>query len=503
MKNYFLTAVVIVLCLGEVKAQNFIFDLNDLSSKPLSTFQIYDESQNPALLNLDQDDERLKISSFYNSNQNKIKRAFIPTAEDFVQIQFSGKKKIGDNQIFKGIFAFNKLRRKNWDWIFTKDFRSGNPFLLGDSSSGNSNFNGIYFDANYLNQLSERLTIGAGLEYFVDEGLKQVSPKPTSQHRDILFKIGSSFVILKDLRAGILVQIEDKKEEITYKEDEGAVYKEITLLKFRGVDLPISVKKKTENRIAFLNGFSVIGDLIYSPSESFQLFCDLKKGIEQIFQKEEITNPQNQGYFQNDYLRAKINSKLKLSEAITSLFGFEYFSSSSWSKHPDFLSVVSDNDQKFISLNGNFNYQLSTKLSFGLGTGFGQFKMKSNDYYSNVFFDLTSNLFSLSSDFDFKFAENLELKTRLLFERYKPQNADLWFFNPSVYFINFFNQDFEYFSSEFIKYELAFSTIIHTIYGDFDFGLNYINWRPKNSSFEINNYNSELRTKLSYRVKVY
>ncbi len=207
MKNYFLTAVVIVLCLGEVKAQNFIFDLNDLSSKPLSTFQIYDESQNPALLNLDQDDERLKISSFYNSNQNKIKRAFIPTAEDFVQIQFSGKKKIGDNQIFKGIFAFNKLRRKNWDWIFTKDFRSGNPFLLGDSSSGNSNFNGIYFDANYLNQLSERLTIGAGLEYFVDEGLKQVSPKPTSQHRDILFKIGSSFVILKDLRAGILVQI--------------------------------------------------------------------------------------------------------------------------------------------------------------------------------------------------------------------------------------------------------------------------------------------------------
>lgn len=503
MKNYFLIAIVITSLLCKVNAQNFIFDLNDLSSKPLSSIQIYDESKNPALLNFDTDDERLNISSFYNSSKNRIKRTFVPTEENFIQIQFSGKKKIDNNQIFKGIFAFNKLIRKNWDWVFTKDFRSGNPFLLGDSSSGNSTFNGIYFDANYFNNLSERFSIGAGLEYFVDEGLKQVSPKPTSQHRDILFRIGSSYDFSNYLIAGILIQLEDKKEEISYREDEGAVYKEITLLKFRGVDLPISIKKKTENRIAFLNGFSIASDLIYSPLKSFKVFANVRKGIEQILQKEEITNPQNQGYFQNDYLRAKLNSQLKLSETLSSSIGIEYFNSSSWSRHPNFFSVVSDNDQTFISVKGTLNYQLSSKLSFGLGTGLGQLRMKLNDYYSNVLFDLSSNLFMLLNEFDFKFTEIVGLKTFLIFENYKPRKAELWFFNPSAYFINFFSKDFEYFSTEFFKYELGLSTILNTIFGEFDFDLFYIYYEPRNSSPKLKNYNSDLRTILSYRVKVY
>lgn len=104
--------------------------------------------------------------------------------------------------MFKGIFGFNKLIRKKWDLVFSKDYSTGNPFLIGDSSSGSSVFNGIYFDANYFNRFSEKFTIGAGLEYYVDEGMKRVSPKPTSQHRNILFKFGSTFSPLEELRFG-------------------------------------------------------------------------------------------------------------------------------------------------------------------------------------------------------------------------------------------------------------------------------------------------------------
>lgn len=503
LKNFIVVFSFLLFLYQEGISQNFIYDLKDFSTLPDTSINIFIQSSNPALLNFDVEDERLFINSSFNSKSEKVKRFFNPTKTDLYQIEFSGKKSIGEYQIFKGKFGFNRLIRKDWNWIFSKDFQSGNPFLLGDSSSGNSFFNGIYFNAMYYNELSEKFTAGAALDYFVDEGLKKVTPKPTSQHRNIIFKAGLSYQMLEFLKFGLMGKFEDRKEEISYREDEGAIYREITLLKFRGFDYPIAVQKKTETRISYSNNYALIGDVVFNPAKSILFYGNMIKGIEQILQKEEITNPQSRGYFQNDYLKAIISSNIRLSNRINSIIGVRYFSSSSWSKHPEFKIVLSDNEQRFYNFYSNIACNLESNTSFFGGLGLGEFNFQINDYYSNVFFDVRSIIYSFTFGMNLSLSKNLLLKSLISLENYEPQSSNLSFSGTGVYFNDYLRNDLDYFSTSFINKGLAIMFLYNSIIGEFVVDINYQITNSKNFSKWENQKNSDLKMKIGYRVKAY
>ena len=503
MKNIFIIVIATILLINEIYSQNFIYDLRDLSTKPDTSFNLYNLTNNPALLSYDLDDEKLKTTFFFNSSNNYLRRFFVPEKTDFYEIHFSGKKRIGENQIFKGKFSFNKEIRKNWNWIFTKDFKSGNPFLLGDSSSGSSIFNGIYFDANYFNQLTEKSTLGAQLEYFVDEGLKKVSPKPTSQHRIIRFKLGGSYDLFDFLKGGIDVQIIDSKEEISYKEDESAVYKEITLFKFQGYAFPIVVKKKTETRLGYFNAYSVDGHFLFNPLAKFQIMGNLNKGIEQIIQKEEVNNPQSRGHFENDYLRLNVMSNFNFTDKLDHILQIEYFTSESWSRHPDYFVTLSENYQKFFIIKGIFNYKFTSDLLLFTGVGAGKLKMNLRDYYGDVYFDLKSNLYSFLSGLKFNFSEKIMIRSALSLEKNLVKNSGLRYFNTGYYFSSFQENDFEYFTTDYFKYEFSISTQLVVKDGEFVLELSYIDLMPKKENIKTKNNNSSIKSILIYRTKIY
>ncbi len=421
--NKFLFNSWIFLFLGVYfsNAQNYIYNFNQLSIQPDTSIKIFQVTHNPSLLKYDEDQELLYIKASFFDSEEKIKRYFDPEKINIYQIQFLGKKKIGEKQIFKGVFGFNKIFRRNWNWIFTKNYDSGNPFLIGDSSAGSSTFNAIFFDANYFNQIFSNSSVGAGIAYFVDEGLKQVSPRPTSQHREIKFTFGLSYSPKKFFELALAGIVEDKKEEISYKEDESAVYKEVTLLKFRGFDFPVIVKKKTETRVLYHNNYAITADVILKPFNSSTLFGRVEKGIEQIVSKEEITNPKNQGYFQNDYLKFGLKSEFLFNDKLKNNLSFEYLKSDNWSRHPEFFSLMSEQNQKFTRLTENIFYNLNDRLITHLGLGFAEFNFNLNDYYSNVEFDLKSQLISLQTGLRLNISNSISLETNLLFEKYFPK----------------------------------------------------------------------------------
>ncbi|NPV11640.1 MAG: hypothetical protein HPY57_07620 [Ignavibacteria bacterium] len=504
MKKVFYIILSLLLFRTEfLVAQNYIYGFNQISVQPDTSVKIFLLSQNPSLLNYDEDEELLYIKSSQIFSNEKFNRYFDPEKINFYQFQFSGKKKIGENQIFKGVFGFNKLIRKNWNWVFSKDYNEGNPFLLGDSSSGSSTFNGIFFNANYFNQIFSNSSIGAGIEYFVDEGLKQVSPRPTSQHRNIKFILGFSHSPIDLIQFALAGIVEDKKEEISYKEDEGAVYKEVTLFKFRGLDFPVVVKKKTETRILFHNIYEINGDLIIKPSESLLILNRIEKGIEQTISKEEITNPVNQGYFQNDYLKFKMKSELKLNKKAKYNLNIDLFKSNSWSKHPDFNSLISDQNQKFFSLSGNFSYRINESISIHSGLGFGQFNFNLNDYYSNVLFDLKSQLISFQTGLKFNFKKSLSLETNFLIENYKPFYSSEYFNNSGIYFISFLRRDLDYFKTEFNRYCFSLLLTMKLFSGEILLIADYNHLKTKNNLIWNNSSNQEIRTSIEYRIKVY
>lgn len=504
MKRTFYTIfILLIIHLKFSVGQNFIYNFNGFSCQPDTSIKIFMLGQNPALLNYDEDHELLYIKTSYSFSDEKFKRYFDPERINYYQVRFSGKKKIGDNQIFKGVFEFNKLVRKNWNWIFIKDYNSGNPFLFGDSSSGGSNFNGIYFNANYFNQIFHNSSFGAGLEYFVDEGLKQVSPKPTSQHRNIKFTLGFNYSPLKFINLAIAGMIEDKKEEIFYKEDESAVYKEITLFKFRGIDFPIIVKKKTETRILFYNNYAFSGDIIFKPSDSFLFFSRIYKGIDQSISKEEITNPTNQGYFQNDYFNFEMKSETFWTGRLKTNLSFKYFTSSGWAKHPSFNSLLSEQKQNLSGITGNISYRLNEKLNANFGLGYGQFNYDLSDYYSNVLFDTKSQLISLQTGLKFYFTNSILLETNLLIEKHSPVSSEEFYENSGIYFMSFLKNDLEYFKTEFNRYNLSFLITMQLFSGEIILATDYNYLKPINSSIWNNVQNQNINTFIEYRVKVY
>jgi hypothetical protein len=102
MKRTFYTFLILVIFqLKFIFAQNFIYNFNGLSIQPDTSIKIFQLSQNPALLNYDEDEELLYIKTSFSSSDEKLKRYFDPGKINFYQVRFSGKKKIGDNQIFK------------------------------------------------------------------------------------------------------------------------------------------------------------------------------------------------------------------------------------------------------------------------------------------------------------------------------------------------------------------------------------------------------------------
>lgn len=503
MKKILFNFLFTILIFSNLYAQYYIYDFHNLKIMPDTSINIFEISQNPSLMTFDFDDDRLNVSLLYNSKRDQIKRFLAPEGNDIYNIEFSGKKKINNNQIFKGYFAISKNIRKNWSWVFSKDYQTGNPFLLGDSSSGNSVFNGIYFSANYFNQLSNRLNIGAGLEYFVDEGLKNVSPKPTSQHRNISLRVGTSVNVLKNLKLGLSINAEDRKEEILYKEDKGSVYKEITLYKFRGFDLPVTIKKKTETRYSFFNGYYLSGDLIYNTSAIFQIYGNVKKGIYQVLQRDEISNPVNQGNFLNDYYKVKFLSLFSFVNGFNSIAGFEYFNSNFWSRHPEFYTVFSEGKQELISFNGNFVYDWNPEISFNAGAGFGRFKYEIEDYYSNIYFNLNSYLYSILTGVKIKLVQKIDLKILFLIQQYEPEKTNLDFSNPTIYFKNFFIKDFDFLSTELRKYMTGLSIKLNSTLGEFVFSVNYELCKAVSSSSWKNLTNSEIQSKLTYMVIIY
>ncbi len=502
MKNIILL-ILSLLTVTEVSGQNFIYNFDRISVKADSIIDFYEISKNPALLNQDKTDERLQIKSYFNTGEEKFKRYFTPSATDLYQVEFSGKKTIDGNQIFKGSFGFNKLVRKEWSWVFSKDFDSGNPFLLGDNSTGNSVFNGIYFDANYSNQVSKKLTLGAGIQYLVDEGLKQVSPKPTSRHRDIIYRLGTSYQLIKTLQLGFAVNIRDQKEEITYREDEGAVYKEIMVMKFRGLDFPVIVRKKTENRTVFYNNYEFNNDIIFSPSKTSCLFFNLKKGIEQTISRDEITNPTNQGKFLNDYLITQIKYEQSITTSLKSVSGLNYMFTDFWSKHPDYSVLLSEGKQRFYSLSQNFSYKFNPFFSLTFGGGYGEFHNKLNDYYSDVFYDVYKSIYSVTSGFDWSIFEQLKLRGSLSLEKFQNTKTEVNTSQNSYYYFYAFQKDVDYFLSDFLRFNSAVTIVYYTRIGDFIFNIGYEFLRPgKNTKF-YNQNNTEINTFFEYRVKIY
>lgn len=457
-KMIFIISLIIVhlimIEISTAQSNTYIYDLTSFKDLSILNFDLYSISNNPAFLHYDISSELLHITSSVTNQQGSFRRFYQPESIRKYQLKFSGKKTINDFQIFKGSFEFARLENKNWHWVFSKNYFAGNPFLLGDSTVGHSRFNGIKINSQYGHRFSEVFSIGVMLDYLVDEGLKQISPRPTSEHRDISFVTGVGFEFSKNFAFGLTLDFFDSIEEINYREDEGALLQETILLKFRGYDYPFILKKKTESRIVYHNNYSVNFHSLFKLSDELMISGKLWKGIEQIVSKDEITNPINQGYWQNSFDDVIIFLEFIPIEKIKFRNEISFFQSLSWAKHPSYSTLLLDEKQKNLSNILNIEYKLNSSVNPTIMIGIKNWKFDGNDYLSDLDWYTKANQLIFGFFFDLRLSDKINSSLFYQFTNYKPYSYSMNNSAPTTYFLNFTKDDLELFQNKFESHKL-------------------------------------------------
>lgn len=460
-------------------------------------------SKNPAFLSFDSIDEVLSIKTEIDKINKTFKRFIEPEIDENYRVSASGKKSINSKQFFKGSFSFVRLNRKNWDWAFVRDYNS-NRFIIGDSTTGNSRYNGILLSSEYSNNISESFLIGAGIDYFVDEGLKQISPRPTSENRMILLSFGFGFTGIEDLSLGLTFAYKDNMEKIRYSEDQSAITKETIILKFKGFDFPNVFRKKTETRYSYINDYSSKFNLSYQFSDKLTVYGLGKTGQGSSVVKDDAINPQSEGFQEVNYLTAELLTQYKFSDNNDIGFYMKNYSEDIWGKSPKFGILLFEESFKNLHLgiaseNGIFN---KSKLSLECEIDISQNRI--DDYYSNVFAEVNGKLLFASVGISHRFTDAIFSGLSFGYGGYRVNNKNFVFKDNSDYFMKYRIGDISYLLTDYNTYKAKMFFKIDNIFtGEIIGVVDYQKIVPDSKSDFSGKTRDLFSGSIEYRVKVY
>jgi hypothetical protein len=465
----------------------------------------YSLSGNPAFLPYDSRDQLLSVESNWSSTDGGYKKFLEPGIERTYDLDFTGKKHLDKNQIFKGMFSLTRLERHDWNWLAVKNYNNGSPFLLGDSTSGRTRYNGIFMNAQYSAYLTERFLTGFSISYGVDEGLKEIAPRPTSNHRDMDITVGAAYNIIPEFAAGLSFRTFDFLEQINYREDEGALYDETIIFKIRGFDYPLRISKKVESRISYHNRYYFNSDFFYNSSD-LTAVAYLGAGTEQIVIKEDLSNPRIEGYWNNDLVKAGVNFKYNLGYSWSAGLSYKMTRNEMWARHPLFNVLLMNNNIYVHEASAGFEHIFSTRLSAGVELG-GEFTdNKMDDFYGNVSYGYKLSGYNAMVGVNYIWSDYL--KTFIVIGGGNKKNSDLNISNefPSSYFQNSRYIDLAYLNNDLFTTRIHLNAEIQTGFpGIINLYVTYINnsvtgdGAPEFSSAQ----RSFLNAAVEFKVKVF
>ena len=466
------------------------------------TVDSYHFGKNPAYINFSLNDEFLSLKNITKDEEGEYKKFTTPRIDRSYDFFASGKKSIDSTQKFKGSFGFTKLERKKWDWFFTRDYDTDNPFIIGDSTTGDSRINGILLNAQYAINISDDFSAGINIDYSVDEGLKTVSPRPTSEHRDIGAKIGAGFNIDKNISIGVTCGFSDKNEQISYREDEGSLTQETIILKFKGYDFPNVLRKKVETRYAYTNVYDAGLNFSYDDLERTKVAAFVNSGFEKTSIKDDALDPKGEGFWKDDHLEAGIKLVTNLAEDLNIGFIYRYNLNDGWAKYPPTDVLYYERNSASHSLEAGVETKIDGDLSAGLEAGFSRSSRDENDHYSIVRSLNKSNVWFGKIGINYSWSNSIATLISYNFAKKSNSLGELTIGNNTVYFFNNRIYDLWHLQSGYVKHGFSISSEISTLSsGTLLAQINYSLMKPISHAVFGNVNRNEFRLTLEYRVK--
>lgn len=464
----------------------------------------YNVGNNPAYLNFTNSDEFLSLKDITKNSEGEFKKFIAPKTDRSFGFFASGKKSIDSTQKFKGSFGFSKIERKNWNWFFTRDYDTDNPFIIGDSTTGNSRINGILINAQYAVNIMSDLTAGANLDYIVDEGLKTVSPRPTSEHRDIAATIGIGYAIDKKVSIGATAYFSDNNEQISYREDEGALTQETIILKFKGYDFPNIVRKKVETRYSYTNNYATGITFSYNDEQQIIVAGYINTGFEKTTILDDALDPKGEGFWKDEFLTAGLKTSLNFGEGIHSGLAYNCLLRKGWAKYPPTNVLYYERNDYTHSFSIGLEKLVSDNLSAGIESGILFSSRAENDHYSQVKTKSVFNHWSEKVGFDYKWSNVYSTLISYGFSKKSNSSNELLYQSNSIYFTSYRIKDILFQQTGFSTHTVSVtSELKSTGLGDLLFQINYSVLVPESDSIFANGKRNDLEFTLEYRVKAF
>lgn len=505
MKRIFLT-ILFLIDINYLFAQNFKeFNVGFISIfKNKTELNSYYFGGNPALLDFLEEDEVLSFQNNIQIEEGKFKRFIQPKSEGLYQLFVSGKKSIDDNQKFRGSFGFQREQRNDWDWFFTRDYHTMNPFLIGDSTSGDSRINGISMNAGYSIKFLDQFSAGISIDYQVDEMLKEVSPKPTSVHRDINTRIGLSYAFNNLLNIGAIADVYDKNERIAYREDEGSITKETIIFKFKGYDYPNVFRKKTETRYSYINGYNVGLTTSYKINEEIISMGYFLTGFDKTNIKDDETTPMAEGFWKNNYANLGFRIAYQNHDNLNTGLIYIYRNEDGWGQYLPYNVLYYERIYNSHSVVLGIDYPLVKNITGGIEGGIELTSIKENDHYSDVYLDAKVRTLFGKLGILINWSHHFSTLISYGYSNNSVPNYNYVAKGNSYYYTAFRYYDLLYFLTGSFKQDFSISSYVNAgTWGNFLIHLGYSLQKPFVNSVFGDEIKTRVNSTVEYRAKIF
>jgi len=421
--------------------------LRSVMEDPSIQMNMYDFGGNPAWLHLDRNTHGLAVYGTREAEAGSYHRPFDPGYTTSYQYFLEGTKQVTDDQTFRGQFGFRQDFRGDWMWVDAKNSSLRSPFLIADSSSGMTAYRGIVMDAQYSQTIGGSLLVGVQLDYAVDKGLKEASPKPTSMNRDLAFAAGSAYRVSDGVDAGASFRYLDQQEEITFEADPSALLRETILYKFRGFDRYIRISKKDEFRKIQSRGYTGRVHLSLRPGAETMILLYGGGGVLNLDVKDGGTSPSNQGFYQSDLVETRIKAKHETRGVVLGLTGgFEWISD--WARHPDFNVLLMKGSSALCKAALGVEIpEITPYLSLAAEYAFTGDQEITHDYLSGMDVDITRTGHDLSIGSRWKLSERVRAGVFYTFSLHRPGRTSVSVVDPSPFYLQTRSREFDFLSA--------------------------------------------------------
>jgi len=403
---------------------------------------MYHVGANPAWLYETRTEPPLKFYAGVSTNAGDYHSPFEPGYDHLYDYYAEGARQLHGSHFVKGRFGFTQEFRGDWQWMDTKAHANGNPFLIADSSRGVTAYRGIAASGEYSVRVTDDVLAGASLRYGVNNGLKQVTPKPTSLNRDIDLSLGTAYKLSAAAAAGAVVSYHDRQEEITFAVDETAIQSQTILYKFRGYDAFIRSTKNTEQRSMQTRGYDGKMNASFGDAGGVQAVGYAGAGVQHLTVTDGGTSPVKQGYWQEE----SYDGFVKMTVPVSGLRAGALAGASSkrqWARHPEFDIAIAKNTLNALNAGVGIEYE------FGAAAAGAEYTVRLDDNeYADYLSDLRAQIrratHTVSAGVRAHLAEQTVLAASYSYEIGDPVHSGVTIPGPSLMYTLVRRLEFEY-----------------------------------------------------------